>query len=475
MLKFILLHNLCSYKLLRATLLITVSLAISSCASFYTRTQAVQNEIAKGNFEKADEQLAKNKKWKEGNHRVLWYMNRGVVSFMLGHHQESINYFNKADYYIEDYSKSVGSEALVLVSNPMARPYKPEDFEAIMVHYYKALNFIAMGNFEGALIECRRVNIKLQEFNEQYNEKKNRYARDAFAHNLIGIIYQAAGDFNNAFIAYRNALEIYQNDYTNLFGVEAPLQLKKDLLYSAYRTGFHDEVNKYEEEFGITVPDIDEKKGDVVLLWMNGLGPVKSEWSINLTNAGTRDNYLIFHNEEMGFTFPLYIGNRSRQERSSFSDLSVLRVAFPKYVARNPIYFNAKIIANEKEKPLEKAQDINQIAFQTLEDRMLREIGNNLLRLVTKQTMERAAQSQNEYLGTIVSLFNAFTEKADTRNWQSLPHSLYYTRIHLPEGAHQVDLIQQGARGESREKIDVDIKRGKTTFKVHHQLEVQSR
>src|SRR5690554_7624519 len=115
----------------------------------------------------------------------------------------------------------------------MVRPYRPEDFEAIMVHYYKALNFIALGNFEGALIECRRINLLLLAFNENYKEHKNKYTRDAFAHNLMGLVYQAAGDYNNAFIAYRNALEIYESDYQSLFGLQAPRQLKLDLLYTA--------------------------------------------------------------------------------------------------------------------------------------------------------------------------------------------------------------------------------------------------
>ena len=51
-----------------------------------------------------------------------------------------------------------------------------------MVHYYKALNFIYLKDYEGALIEARRVNILLNQFNEKYKENKNKYTRDAFSH-----------------------------------------------------------------------------------------------------------------------------------------------------------------------------------------------------------------------------------------------------------------------------------------------------
>ena len=74
--------------------------------------------------------------------RMLYWCNRGTVSFFQGKYEESNTYFNDADLYVEDYRKSFGNEALALVSNPMVKPYKPEDVEAVMVHYYKALNFI---------------------------------------------------------------------------------------------------------------------------------------------------------------------------------------------------------------------------------------------------------------------------------------------------------------------------------------------
>ena len=152
-------------------ILLIVLLTGGGCATFYQKTMAVQKDIAGGNFESALKSLERDKKWPQNNHRVLYFMNKGVVHFMLGEHEASNAWFDRADLYIEDYRKNIGFEALALVSNPMVRPYRPEDFEAIMVHYYKALNFIALGNFEGALIECRRINLLLLAFNENYKEQ----------------------------------------------------------------------------------------------------------------------------------------------------------------------------------------------------------------------------------------------------------------------------------------------------------------
>ncbi len=444
---------------------------LTGCATFYQQTYAVQQKISAGEFEEADKLLEGNNKWAENNHRVLYYLNRGMVFFMLGEHEKSNEFFNLADYYVEEYRKNIAIEALVLISNPMKRPYLPEDFETIMIHYYKALNFIALKDFEGALVETRRINIRLQEINDQYKNNQNKYAHDAFAHNLMGIIYQASGDYNNAFIAYRNALEVYENDYQNLFNLSAPKQLKKDLLFTAQKMGFTNEVKYYEERFGISPAEIEADHGDLLYIWMNGFGPVKSEWGLTLTNMGKDSGKIFFANDELGISFPLVIANQPTNQQASLSDISIIRVAFPKYIERMPYYNNAQLIFNGKKYPLEIAQDINQIAFQSLNDRMLREIGNNLLRLGTKQMMEHLARKENSNLGALVSIANTITEKADTRNWQSLPYSLSYTRISLPEGEQELTLDQHRQNGQTTKiPVQVSIKAGETVFKVYHQL-----
>lgn len=387
----------------------------------------------------------------------------------MGNHEQSIYFFNLADNYIENFQREIGTRALSLVSNPTAIPYMPEDFEIIMIHFYKALNFLALGDMEGALVECRRINLRLQQINDSHQNHKNRYARDAFAHNLMGIIYEASGDYNNAFIAYRNALEIYETDYTNLFNLGPPSQLKKDLLRTASRLGFTSEVMFYRDKFGIPVPRHENNSGSLVYIWLNGLGPVKSEWSLNLTNLGNNNGIITFASPETGHSFPIVVSGHPQQ--NAFSNLSLLRIAFPKYVERMPLYYQAKLFNNLDTFELELAQNINKIAFQSLQDRMIREVGSGILRVATKRAIEHLARVENQNLGTIVSIVNAMTERADTRNWQSLPYSISYARVVLPEGEHQLTLEQNGVNGRtSSENISVNIRAGRTTFKVFHQL-----
>jgi hypothetical protein len=394
-------------------------------------------------------------------------MDKGVVEQQLGNFSASNDLFEEAYLFIENERKNLGAEALSLVSNPTVKPYYGEDFEVVLIHYYKALNYTLLKQYEAALVECRRMNIKLNELNDKY-KKKNRYSKDAFVQNLMGIIYEAGGDDNNAFIAYRNAYETYDKDYREFFGIGPPDQLKEDLLRSAYKSGLRTELDFYETQFKTRYnPDPDGKnKGELLCFWNNGLGPVKGEWSINFTIVRGAGGYVTFVNEELGLSFPFFIGGGG-DGNSQLSDLKFIRVAFPKYIERKPLLGKGEVKAGGKVAQFEVAEDINAIAFKTLHDRMLRELSNSLMRLALKQAAEAAARKQNEALGAAISAFNAITEKADTRNWQTLPYYVSYLRMSLPEGDHQLQMTgYAGVQSSYTDQRQVSVKKGGTNFEL---------
>ncbi|MBW6499451.1 MAG: hypothetical protein K0B09_13760, partial [Bacteroidales bacterium] len=73
------------------------------------------------------------------------------------------------------------------------------------------------------------------------------------------------------------------------------------------------------------------------------------------------------------------------------------------------------------------------------------------------------------------SILGAVTEQADTRNWQTLPHSIHYARMPLPAGENNLELellnaAQQAAR---RVPLEVTINAGRTTFRNFHTLDAK--
>lgn len=446
---------------------------LSGCATWYKRTAEFQSAVTKGDFEQAEKILEKDKKQAEGKNKILYYLNLGYVEFMLGQPEASNKAFETAEILTEEQRKNVLTEAAVLLSNPEIRAYKPEDFEVIMINFYKAMNYLQMNDMEGALVEVRKINIRLQQLNDKYPDHKNRYQQDAFAHLLMGLIYDADNNANDAFIAYRNAYNIYESDYVKNFGVSAPAQLKQDLMRTAHECGFSSELAEYEKKFNTKyVPQPSSPEGQLVFFWLNGQGPVKAEWGLNFVGEKRGDGAIVFHNEEMGLAFPFFWNSGfSDDERNSIANLRVVRAVFPKYVERPPLYQKAKLKYEGKDYPLEMTENINAIAFKTLHDRMLRELSNSLLRLAAKQGVQYAASKQNEWLGLAVGLANAFTEKADTRNWQTLPFSISYSRVPLNVTENKMEINMVETNGTSvKQPVTIMGEKGKTKFFIYSSL-----
>ena len=447
-------------------------LSVLGCATYYDKNIEFQEHFVLGEFAQAAKILDKNKGEAKGRDRLLYFLQQGVVLQLQGSFEESNKYFEDAYLFTEDLQKNYATEAISLLTNPMVKPYRGEDFEAVLIHYYKALNYLRSNQTENALVECRRVNNKLNQINDRYAKRKNRYKRDAFAYNLMGIIFDAVGDHNNAFISYRNALETYQEDYWPLFNVEAPQQLKKDLLRTAYLNGFGDELARYEKAFGFGYVDQKDDGGELIFFWHNGLGPVKAEWSISFFIVNGQGGLVTFVSEEHGLALPFFLGGGSNQS-TTLGDLKFVRMAFPRYSERKPYYRTAHVSLGDIEYPLELAQNVNEIAFKTLEDRMVRELSESLLRLAAKQAAEQAVRNQNQGLGALLSIANAISEKADTRNWQTLPYSISYVRVPLPAGESSREFKSYSPRKSRDEvkRLQFNGKKGETAFYMHPSLD----
>lgn len=442
-----------------------------SCATFYEINYEFNQAFVEGRFEQAEKTLALSEKRMSKKARFLYLVNRGTVAFLQGNHSSSNEYFEDAYLYTEDYQRNYVDVGASFLVNPNMIDYPGEDHEKLFILYYKAINHCKLGDYQSALIECRRLNNRLYELSDSY-QSENRYREDAFIHNLMGIIYQASGDYNNAFIAYENAYSIYEESFSRLFDLQPPRQLKLDLLHAAYLNGFYDKLRYYEEKLGIEYQRSEVPSGgELLLFWHNGLAPVKDEWSINFTITGGAD-FVTFANDEYGlnFTFPYDFDDEA--ESSKLTDLRFFRVAFPRYVDRPPEFTDGDVYLDGYIYSLDEAEDISAIAQKTLDQRMIAEMSKALMRAALKKLAEKQVSEENEGLGMAMSVFNAVTEKADTRNWQTLPNAIFYSRVPLDTGLNEVTMILHDRKygREMEERFRFDGNAGQTIFHTYQTL-----
>lgn len=458
------------HRTIRFMVLLAGLALAGSCASYYHTQADFNREFEQGDLHKALEALQRRNDQANSKGKFLYFVNNGLILSVLGRYRESNEYFEKAYLFGEDYHKDYIREVASYWTNPMVTVYRGEDHEHLMLLYYKAINFLKMERYQEALVECRRLNVRLQQLSDKYSSPA-KYRRDAFIHTLMGIIYQTMKDYNNAFIAYRNAYEIYRDDYEGLFSVVAPRQLMYDLVNTAWWTGLYEEFEYYREEFGIVEGYVPQKPdAELVFFWHNGLSPVKDEWSINFAIHTRADKQVVFANDELGLNFPFMLDDDN--DRSRLSYLDIYRVAFPRYRERPVYYRGASLYYEDAEYPLEVAEDLNRIAFHSLQERMTLEFSKGLLRAALKKATEMSVRKEDETLGALIGMINAMTEQADTRNWQTLPHDISYARVPVKEGENSVDFVlEEPGGGSFTHHFTYQATRGQTLFHTFSSLE----
>jgi hypothetical protein len=299
------------------------------------------------------------------------------------------------------------------------------------------------------MVEARRITLQSYAQQEKAGSNPNRYSDDAFALMLQGIIYEQSNDINNAFISYRNAVDLFLKNNKLWYGVSLPDQLKQDLLRTAAANGFMDEVQRYAELLNTTLqPEPKAAGGELVLFWENGLAPVKQEqdFFFSLTKDGLGD--FVFTDATGSVNVPFIIDNSLNKDNIKATDIRSLRVAFPKYLEQPVFYTQGIVSVNNAQYTFENAENINDLAFATLKERFVKDMTKTLSRLAIKKLAEAAARpksddknkDEKEAMAAAIQVFSFVTEKADTRNWQSLPHTILYTRIPLQRGTNNLTI-----------------------------------
>ena len=141
---------------------------LSSCANYYQHNFSFNREFENGDLKNALTALEKNSREAEGKNRFIHFANEGLLNSVLGNYNASNAAFEKAFTFGEDYRINYGTEFISYLSNPTFTAYRGENHEHLMVLYFKAINYLKQGSYEDALVECKRLNIRLNQLNDKY-------------------------------------------------------------------------------------------------------------------------------------------------------------------------------------------------------------------------------------------------------------------------------------------------------------------
>ena len=364
--------------------------------------------------------------------------------YYAGEADSSTRYLLNAEKEIDDlYTESVSLKVVSFILNDNVLPYAGEDFEKVMVNAFLALNFARKGMDDDALVEARKVDLKLREYSRQY-EGKNKYREDAFIRLITGVLYENGGEVNNAFIAYQKSFETYEV-YASNYGTQAPDFLLDDLVRTATNLSFRDETEKY-QGLGGRLPENDKQWGGVLVVMCSGKGPIKVQ-------------------EKKAVTIP-----------DTSGVLHTFQIALPKFEPRYTPGRRYSVSATSDRDSVDAttvpAEDITAIAKAVLEDRLgliyLKSGGRALLKFLATEKAKKDIskgsdnKARNVLTSLAVDLVVGATEQADTRTWRTLPAEIQLARLHLPAGRYR--FLVSSSDGEYVQQSSVEVKPGRTSF-----------
>ena len=331
------------------------------------------------------------------------------------------------------------------VLNDNVIPYEGEDFEKVLVNIFLALNYATTGMDEDALVEARKVDLKLKEYSRQY-EGKNKYQEDAFIRYVAGVLYENEGEVNDAFISYKKSFEAYKAYATN-YGTTSPAFLLDDLVRTAADLSFDDEEATYRDLGGHLPFDDGQAYGSILVVAYAGKGPIKVEDRPTVTIPDTSGTL---------HTFQLALPKFERRFRSN-REYAVSVLSADDTVAANTVL----------------AEDINAIAQKTLEDRLgliyLKSGGRALAKFLAAEKAKKDikdgsdSKAKNFLASLAIDLVVGATEQADTRTWRTLPAEIQLSRIYLPPGKYSLD-VHSSDGGYTLTDEPVDVQKGRTAF-----------
>ncbi|MED5388608.1 MAG: hypothetical protein VX793_07125 [Pseudomonadota bacterium] len=378
-----------------------------------------------------------------GGDGVLYLQELGRVSQLAGERQQSREAFAAAiaKYDEEDASAriqltSLAASGTSLITNDNARGYVAPDYERIFTHAYQALNYWAANDPTGTAVELRgaaleqRVaadkrdkeiaraeeaaeenNVDLSQF-DGYFEGLNAVAgevkasfQNAWTFYLSALFWEAHGEYNDALVDYKKALEIHP---------ELDM-LKEDV-----------------ERVSNAMKGRSGKAGMVAVLYEQGF---------------------VQPREEFNLPIPTVHG--------------IFSVAFPTYSLTSKPRPNRLRVLDNASQPLGETvvlADVGALAAKDLKERLPGMLVRQTLRATAKYNLQKKANDDFGPLGAFATqLYNLVSEQADRRSWLSLPAYAQATRFSLPQGEHTLVLSTPG--GNATLTVPV-VNRGLTVIHV---------
>jgi len=413
-----------------------------ACSSYVRRSTAIRGLLVTGQYDAALDEISGIS---GSNSLLLLLYEQGMVLHCKGDYAASNLAFERSEAVLDElYTRSITRGIASLAVSETIEQYRGDPFEAVLVNYYKTMNYLALGEIEDAMVECRRINRRLQMFQDG---GETYFVNDPFLQYLTGMVYARGGERTDADVSYRLATRLYDDDqFAELNPV--PPAVYCDAARLSRSIGDAEAAREYAARADCP----QEGLARLSLFLDAGTIVQKAEENIVLP---------IFENDRWDDDEQFAWELRDRYGRPYDSRVKVkywLKVAMPALLPQPPQYTRVVVRAHpadaraggDAEATARVVEDLDAHARRAFEEKQSTLFVRAIVRALLKYAAFNAADKKDEGLGAVVNLFNVVTETADTRSWSTLPQSIWMARLDLPPGEYVVEADFFGPDGVRR-------------------------
>ena len=430
-------------------LVIPLLLILTSCASIQTQIshyEDIDREFTNRNYKRAISEIVEAKK--EGKYeekdKVLYYLDIGIALHNAKEYEKSNKFLSIAEQAIEEnFTKSISKLATSMILNDNVLDYPGEDYEDIFINILMSLNYIHLNNLEDAMVEVRRIDVKLSKLQDKYSGMANKLSKTKenvkFKVGQTNLRYSALGSYLSM-LSYLH------------FGKYDDARIDRERVEKstpAKMRGFLDEV--FETPARGKVP--------LYPICFIGKSPVKNPLELSLDlNPDLNLGRITIPGEEKPTLFFRYEGEE---------DLH-FKFAVPTITDRDSRIERIRILVNGKFKgEMHYLEDFGNVARMTFEVKKPIIYLRAGLRTFLKAMLDKKATEEidkktedKKILGAILKIFvdvaTDITESADLRCWRTMPGHSYVGKIELSPGTYNITFEYLNSRGKV---IDRELKK----------------
>lgn len=429
--------------------LLLLGLLVSGCAApnvknmfvtYSTQMQPQRAMVAQGQFGLAADNISPGSPAK--HNYILLLLEKGRAQFLAQQWQQSLDTLKQADAALAQqdraaqYRLSQGINQLsTTITNDNAIIYAVPSYERTLLHHYLALNYLALKQPEAALVEIRRANLQQEKALREHQadlqsavetaqeegvipdtqgalsaypdmsgvigELKNGY-QNAYTFYLSALLYDAAKEYNSAYIDYKRALEITPGN----------LYIQKRLLYLAEQLDMADDRAQFERDF-TTTPALSVQQTSVARV-------------VFLIESG-----LIAAKQEVRLPVPI---------RSTDGYYGVFNVAMPVYQQGDQAA-HFTLLGKDDQLDASPIAKLTSMAAKQLQEDLTAQLIRQGLRLFAKELVrQKVAKEAGDWGNLLINLYNMASETADTRSWSLLPDEALVVDTQLSLGQQSLVL-----------------------------------